>query len=115
MEFCEGRPSSTYRHYPIHMLRFAYRHVVLPFYESVLHRRNNFRYWGELERSQWLPREALERIQFDNLRRMMAHTFEHCPYYREEWTRLGLSPADLKEPQDIWHWPLITRDTISNN
>ena len=97
------------------MLTFAYRHAILPAYETVLHRRKNFRYWKELERSQWLPREQVERIQFDNLRRLVAHAFESCPYYRETWTRLGLGPGALKSPEDIRRWPVLRREAFVEN
>lgn len=94
------------------MLRSAYRHVILPAYETLLHGRKNFRYWRDLERSQWLPRERVERIQFENLKRLVAHAFAHCPHYRQAWSAGGLSPEQLKEPADIRRWPVTGREDI---
>jgi phenylacetate-CoA ligase len=97
------------------MVTFAYRHLILPAYETVLHRRKNFRYWRDLERTQWLPRADIEQIQFENLKRLVAHTFANCPYYRERWSAMGLSPQTLKSPEDFRRWPVMGRDQVVQN
>jgi phenylacetate-CoA ligase len=94
---------------------FMYRHVILPAYETVLHQRKNFRYWRDLERTQWLTRAEIEAIQFENLRRLITHAFENCPHYRETWKRLSLSPHSLNSPEDIRRWPLLRRDEVVAN
>src|SRR5262245_47362262 len=97
---------------PMRMDRIAqsfYRHVLIPSFETVLKRRRTFRYLRDLERSQWLPRVVLEELQFDLLWALVQHAYEHCPYYRESWHALGLSPAALKEPADFQRWPVIGR------
>ncbi len=97
------------------MNRFIHRHVLLPAFESGLKRRKAFRYWGELERTQWLPRPELERVQFDALRRLIAHAYDLCPYYREVWDRRGVGPRALQATEDIRRWPVIDRETIREN
>src|SRR5204863_4144158 len=46
------------------VLRLLHRHFLLPAYEGGIKRRKTFRYWADLERSQWLSRAVLEQIQF---------------------------------------------------
>jgi phenylacetate-CoA ligase len=94
------------------MQRFLHRHVLLPAFETVLKRRKVMRYWKELDRTQWLPPAVLERLQFDGLKRLVEHAFAHCPYYRATWQRLGLTPTDLKAPEDFGRWPVIDREVI---
>ncbi len=89
-----------------------YRYGLLPFHERIIKRRKTFRYWSELERSQWLSRADLERRQFDSLKRLLEHVAHHCTYYREEWQRMGLRPDRIHGLDDFSRWPLITRDTI---
>lgn len=48
-------------------------------FEAGVKRRGIFRYWRELDRSQWLRRDELEAIQLRALRRLAAHAWEHCP------------------------------------
>lgn len=97
------------------MVRFLNRHVLLPAYETGLRRRKTLRYWKELDRTQWLPRADLERMQFEALRRLVAHAYEHCAYYRQSWSQLGLGPDKLRSPEDFRRWPLIGRGTVAEN
>jgi len=97
------------------MQRWIFRHIVLPGYEGVIKGRKTFRYGRELERTQWLPRAELEELQLSSLRRLAAHAYKHCPYYRETWSKMGLDPADLRTPSDFRRWPVIDRDTILDN
>jgi phenylacetate-CoA ligase len=88
-----------------------YRDVLLPAFERWKGRKT-FRYWRELEASQWLPRAELERRQAESLRRLLAHAHRHCPYYRDEWDRLGLRPDRVRTLADFAAWPLTTKDDI---
>jgi phenylacetate-CoA ligase len=97
------------------MNRLVHRHLLLPAFETVFKRRGTLRYWADLERTQWLPRAQLEKLQFQALGRLLTHAFENCPFYRQEWDRLGLHPRQLQTPADIVRWPVIDRDTILRN
>ena len=97
------------------MLEFLHRHVLLPLFETGLKQRKIFRYWSELERTQWLPREEIDRLQFEALGRLLRHAFAHCPYYRDEWARQGPDPAELKSPADFTRWPVLDREVIREN
>jgi phenylacetate-CoA ligase len=94
------------------MLQRLYRNVILRAYEGGYKRRSIFRYLADLEASQWLPREELERRQLASLRELLLHAQTHCPYYRSAWFRLDLDPQDLRCLEDFWHWPIIDRQVI---
>lgn len=94
------------------MTAFFHRHILLPAFETMLKRRKTFAYWAELERTQWLGRNELESLQFDALRKLVAHACDHCPYYRQTWDSLGIHPKQLQSPTDFAQWPIITRDEI---
>jgi phenylacetate-CoA ligase len=97
------------------MMRLLHRHVLLPAFESGLKRRRTMRYWGELERSQWLPRAEIEAIQFRALGELLLHAFETCPWYRRSWEALGLHPRRLGSPADFAHWPVLEREEVREN
>ena len=92
-----------------------YREILIRGFESGYKRRPVFRYWRELEDTQWLGRPALERIQFEALKRLVGHAQENCPYFRDAWRERGLSAADLREPGDFARWPLLQRETIGQH
>jgi phenylacetate-CoA ligase len=81
-------------------------------FESGIKRRNTFRYWRELDRTQWLQREELEAIQLRALQRLVAHAAERCPYYRDTWRSLGLDTASLTALDLFRRWPVIDQHTI---
>src|SRR5882724_2634661 len=97
------------------MRRFFFRHILIPAFETGIKRRKTFHYWKELERTQWLSREELEKLQFDALQRLVSSTFTHCPYFRQAWIKQGLSPQNLKTPDDFRRWPIIDREIIRQN
>jgi phenylacetate-CoA ligase len=97
------------------MIAVLYRRLLLPAYEGVLKGRKVFQYWRELERTQWLSRRELEELQFVALRRLVSHAMANCPYYRETWSKAGLTPSQLQAPDDFRRWPVITREIILDN
>ncbi len=97
------------------MIRLLHSSIVLPAYETLLHRRKTLRYWKSLERTQWRAREELEQIQFEALLRLIQHAFAHCPYYREQWSQLGLKPGALESIDSFNRWPILSREIIRKN
>jgi phenylacetate-CoA ligase len=89
--------------------------MLIPLFETGIKRRKTFRYWKELECSQWLSRSEIETLQFEALRRLVAHAFANCPYYRNAWLKSGLDPKNLNHPEDFGAWPIIDRETILLN
>src|SRR5687768_3791598 len=97
------------------MLSSVYRHLLLPAFDGGLKRRKTFHYLKELERSQWLSRDELDRRQFEALRRLVTHAFHACPYYGEAWSRQGLHPEQLDSLEAFQSWPVTDRETILVN
>lgn len=90
------------------------RHVLYPLWA----RRNRslrLRYLAELEKSQWESPEALRERQWIALRRVVAHAFESCAYYRDQFRAAGVTPADLEKPEDIARLPTITKEEIQEH
>ena len=94
------------------MNRFLHQHLLLPAFETGFKRRATLRYWRDLERTQWLTRDAVEDLQFQALRRLIAHAYQRCPYYRTSWDAIGLHPRRLGTPSDLTRWPIIERETV---
>jgi phenylacetate-CoA ligase len=65
------------------------RRVVYPLQEHLL-RRPTFEYLESLERSQWLDREALERLQLEKLHALLAIAVRHSPWHAGRIRAAGL-------------------------
>jgi phenylacetate-CoA ligase len=92
-----------------------FRNCVIRLFDQTVKGRQTFRYWEELEASQWLPRAEIERRQLTSLQRLVEYAHAHCPYYRREWDRLGLCPDQVRTVEDYHSWPLVTKETIRAN
>jgi phenylacetate-CoA ligase len=97
------------------MLQQLHRHVLIPAFETVIKRRKIFRYGKELAQSQWLSRQELEQRQLEGLRGLLSHAMQHCPYYRQAWSELGLDPQEVDGLEDFASWPVTGRETILEN
>ncbi len=84
-------------------------------YEGGLQRRPVFRYWRDLETSQWWPAGRLEALQLERLQALLRHADSTVPWYQAEWQRLGLDPNRLASRADFGRWPVIDRETIRRN
>ncbi len=94
------------------MLEQAYRKIIIPGFESILKQRKAFRYWQELEESQWWSLDELEAQQLVRLQALVQHCFEKSVYYSSLWKSKGLSVRDLQTLQDFQAWPITSRDVM---
>ena len=97
------------------MLAKIYCAGVIPAFESGIKGRLTFRYWRELQRSQWKPPAELRELQLVALRNLLLHASTNCLYYRESWRQLGLKPDRIEAADDFERWPLVDREAIRRN
>jgi phenylacetate-CoA ligase len=72
-------------------------------------RRPTFSYLAKLERSQWLSRSGIERLQLEKLRQLLLAADAHCPWHRGRIRDAGL---DLGKPitfDDLRKIPTMTK------
>jgi phenylacetate-CoA ligase len=67
-----------------------------------------------LEESQWWEPEHMREWQVTQLRRVLAHAYEHVPYYRECFDHRGFVPVRLESVEDLRRLPVLTRDTVKH-
>jgi phenylacetate-CoA ligase len=79
-------------------------------------RRYRGRYFWEtfeaLRKEQWLSTDELLHLQWIRLRQVLRHAYNHVPFYRQQWKRLGITPEDIKTPQDFQRLPLLEKETV---
>ena len=93
------------------------RHIVYPLHERAL-KRPTFDYVNELERSQWLSREALEHLQLDKLQRFLRTALDHCSWHAQRLRACGLAD-DLERGRltldDLQRLPTMTKQDAREN
>ena len=85
--------------------------VLFPLQER-LKRHDTVRVRRAMEASQWWPRERIEALQRDRLRRLLADVGAHVPYYRDLFARQGFDPRALRGVADLQALPFLTKPLI---
>ena len=67
---------------------------------------------AELEESQWWPRERIEELQSQRLRRLIEHAYARVPYYRALMDERGLRPHDIQSAADLARLPVLTKHVV---
>ncbi len=63
----------------------------------------------KLERSQWWTPARLEALQLEKLGRLLAHTYEQSPVYRQLRDEGGVSPDDIRRRHHLGKLPIVRK------
>ncbi len=66
------------------------KRILYPAHEKLVNR-PTFSYLAELEKTQWLPREAIERMQMEKLRMLLQIANDHSPWHAERIRAAGIN------------------------
>lgn len=88
------------------------RNVIYPLHERLLNR-PTFSYLQDLERTQFLSRSEIERLQMKKLKRLLQKAHAHCPWYRGLIEDAGLEIQGNEELtlQELRRLPLMDKQT----
>jgi len=64
-----------------------------------------------LETQGW-PRDRLRELQTERLLKILSHSFETVPFYREWLGDHGLEPSRFREAEDLQNLPVLTKKDI---
>jgi phenylacetate-CoA ligase len=89
-----------------------FRDYLFPFYETRLRRRETLTRLGELERSQWWAEEDIREVSFRRMLEALRFAEQSVPYYRRRFAEYGVRVADVKAPEDLLRFPVLTKADI---
>lgn len=90
------------------------RRVIFPVWAMLDHPAFQ-RYYREFEHSQSLPQEELRRLQARRLGELLRSAAAGSPFYRARMRDAGLSPDDIRQPEDIRALPVLTKKQIQDH
>ncbi len=73
------------------------------------------RYYREYERTQFLSRAELEAMQLERLKKLAAHAYTNCRFYRERMDKAGIHPQSFRSLEQYASLPLLTKRNIQDN
>jgi len=62
-----------------------------------------------------MPREKLEELKLERLKRIVKYCYERVPLYREKFKEAKLTPDDIKTLEDLSRIPFTTKDDLRKN
>lgn len=68
-----------------------------------------------LDESQWWSKEQLEEYQFNELKKLLNHSYEHVPYYKNIFNDLGINIYSIRDLDDFKQIPCLEKDTFKSN
>ncbi|RMF06679.1 phenylacetate--CoA ligase family protein [Candidatus Woesearchaeota archaeon] len=68
----------------------------------------------EALREERIPVEELKKKQWELTQKIIRHAYENVPMYREKFKQAGITPEDIKKPEDMKKIPITTKDDIRN-
>ena len=66
----------------------------------------------ELESGSGWPEERVRALQAGRVRRLLRHAFEHVPFYREAWSKVGFAPGDWDRPEALASLPVLEKRQV---
>jgi phenylacetate-CoA ligase len=70
---------------------------------------------NELEPIEKASIDELRALQFERLRRTLAHAYDNVLHYREKFDAAGVHPSDLKALEDLKRFPFTTKADLREN
>lgn len=58
------------------------------------------------------PREQLVELQLERMRWSLQHAYDNVPHYRRAFTAAGVLPDELRELEDLRHFPLTQKSDL---
>jgi phenylacetate-CoA ligase len=68
----------------------------------------------QLQRSQWLDRDSLRRLQEEKLRRLIDHAYRTVPYYRRRFDEAGITPNAIRSLDDLHRIPVTSKADLQH-
>lgn len=65
--------------------------------------------YQELNQTQWLEPEEIERLQLVQARQLLSHCREHVPYYRQLFQESDIVPESIQTMEDFRQIPCLSR------
>jgi phenylacetate-CoA ligase len=79
---------------------------------SKFSRERFFQYYKQLERNQWLKKDAIEHRQLTRLKNLLNYAVENISFYQERFRNFNIK--DFKSLEDIKQLPILAKDELKS-
>ena len=72
-------------------------------------------YFAKMKADQYRSPEEIEALNWERTQKILHYAWEHVPYYRKRFEAEGMTPDDIRTPEDFEKVPLLTRKDLTEN
>jgi|WetSurMetagenome_2_1015567.scaffolds.fasta_scaffold05194_2 phenylacetate-CoA ligase len=92
------------------------RYISAPLIRNSLIRNEEFlKYYRLLENRELLSHEKIGQYQFEQLKKILNHSYQNVPYYTNLFRQVSFDPADFTDLSQMEKIPFLTRDLVVAN
>lgn len=92
------------------------KYISAPLFRLSLIKNKEFiRYYNLLEQRESLTTDQIKDYQFNELKRILIHSYQTVPYYTELFDKISFDPFRFSDFDEIKIIPCLTREIITNN
>jgi len=70
------------------------------------------RYVHQLEKTQWLPKEVIEKTQWQELLKLIKYAVAHSPFYKSLYQKHDVQIDKIRHKEDLLNIPKLTKDDL---
>ena len=85
------------------------------FFKYSLVKPNAIQYLRQLEHDQHLSPTELETLNWQRTQKLLQYAYDHTAYYRRRFQSAGITPQDIRVPEDYELVPVLTRQDLMEN
>ena len=74
-----------------------------------------YKIFSDMRRNLWLKTSELETLQWEKFKTLLEHAYRNVPFYRVLLDSVGIGPKDIKNYDDLYKIPRITKYQVKNN
>jgi phenylacetate-CoA ligase len=68
-----------------------------------------------LEQSAEFSKAEMDEYREEQLQALIQHSYDTVPYYKQLFSEVGLTPDDIKHPEDLRLLPVLTKEMVRMN
>jgi phenylacetate-CoA ligase len=76
---------------------------------------NVFHALNQMEDSQWYRQDKIKSIQWQQIKKIIAHAYNNVPFYTQSLNQARIKPEDINQWSDLLHVPILTKNDLRYN
>jgi phenylacetate-CoA ligase len=94
-----------------------YSYIYQKYWRVICWKNNNKTpyYLTELRKSQFWPKEDIEKLQLKKIKNLISYAYKNVPYYKKILNENHLHPTDITDFKDVQKIPILNKNQIRQN